>query len=228
MDIILILGDYVMKKSLMMASSALALVMSVSAFAGGPDNMPSSFTTASSSSESTGTWYAGVQGGVSMLIGDLTDQDGSLKYGDETKAGFNAGLTVGYAVNNNVSVEAQGFYVSNDGEDEGDGETANEYVFMGNVKYAFDMGGMITPYIGAGFGYIGVDTSDDSWGATPNVDVDGQMGYQVLAGVAYALNQQMDLTLDYHFVGPIGSQDIDDSDAELNLPMMNVGFTYKF
>ena len=227
MDIILILGDYVMKKSLMMASSALALVMSVSAFAGGPDNMPSSFTTASSSSESTGTWYAGVQGGVSMLMGDLTDQDDSLKYGDETKAGFNAGLTVGYAVNNNVSVEAQGFYVSNDGEDEGDGETYNEYVFMGNVKYAFDMGGMITPYIGAGFGYIGVDTSDDSWGD----GVDGQMAYQVLAGVAYALNQQMDLTLDYHFVGPIGSQDIDDSDAELNLPMMNlinVGFTYKF
>ena len=219
-----------MKKSVMMASSALALVMSVSAFAGGPDNMPSSFTTASSSSESTGTWYAGVQG-VSMLIGDLTDQDGSLKYGDETNTGFNAGLTVGYAVNNNVSVEAQGFYVSNDGEEDADGDTANEYVFMGNVKYAFDMGGMITPYIGAGFGYIGVDTSDDSWGATPNVDVDGQMGYQVLAGVAYALNQQMDLTLDYHFVGPIGSQDIDDSDAELNLPMMNLinlGFTYKF
>ena len=168
-----------------------------------------------------------------MLIGDITDPS-TFKYGDETKTGYNAGLTVGYAVNDNVSVEAQGFYVSNDGQDRAVSDTANEYVFMGNVKYAFDMGGMITPYLGAGFGYIGVDTSDDSWGAYEGPDIDGQMAYQVLAGVAYALNSQMDLTLDYHFVGPIGSQDMTDpsgSDFKFYLPMMNlinVGFTYKF
>ena len=144
-------------------------------------------------------------------------------------------MTVGYLVNNNVSVEAQGFYVSNDGEDSQAGNTASEYVFMGNVKYAFAMGGAITPYIGAGFGYMGVDTSDDSWGANQDNDVDGKIAYQAMAGVAYALNQQMDLTLDYHFVGPIGSQDVTSTStndtSKLYLPMMNlinVGFTYKF
>ena len=225
-----------MKKSVMMASSALALVMSVSAFAGGPDNMPSSFTAAPSSAPaSTGMWYAGVQGGVSMLMGDATDQENTTKYTDETKTGYNVGLTVGYAVNDNVSVEAQGFYVSNDGEEDADGDTANEYVFMGNIKYAFAMSGKFTPYIGAGFGYIGVDTSDDSWGANPDNDVDGKIAYQAMAGIAYALNQQIDLILDYHFVGPIGSQDVIISSstdtAKLTLPMMNlinVGFTYKF
>lgn len=214
-----------MKKNVMMASSALALVMSVSVFAGGPDEGESSLVVGSS-----GTWYAGVVGGVSMLGGDLAKDSSftptvTTTFSDVTSTGYDLGFTLGYALNTHFSAEGQALFVENSGKDGATGK-ASEWVFMGNVKYAFAMGNAITPYVGAGFGYMSPDDYDDTDGFTH----DGKVAYQAIVGIDYALNPYMDLLLDYHFVGPIGSQDVD-GETTVYLPLMhliNIGFNYKF
>ena len=233
-----------MNKCILAVGSVLATVISAAAAAGGPDQMfiaipavdasavPVSASVSAASvapPSSASAWYAGMEGGMSILMGDyLEAADGTSieSFGDATSLGYDIGLTVGYSLTSNVSMEGQAFYISNAGKDALEDFTYNEHVFMGNVKYGVDAGNSITPYIGFGFGYIGVDTADESYGS----DMDSKIGYQALIGTSYALNSQMDLTLDYHFVGAIGSQEFDGTTTK-DLPkinMLNLGFNYQF
>ena len=233
-----------MKKCILAVGSVLATVISLAAAAGGPDQMfiaipavdasavPVSASVPAATvapSSSASAWYAGMEGGMSILMGDYlepTNSGSTESFSDASSLGYDIGLTVGYSLTSNLSMEGQAFYVSNAGKDALENSTFNEYVFMGNVKYGVDAGNSITPYIGLGFGFIGVDTADESYGS----DMDSKIGYQALIGAAYALNSQMDLTLDYHFVGAIGSQDIDGTTTTYlpKINMLNLGFNYQF
>lgn len=108
---------------------------------------------------------------------------------------------------------------------------------MTNAYYDFHTGTPFTPYIGAGIGAVnvaannirslstGVVTDDNSW----------TFGYQGIAGVSYAINDQLSLRADYRYLGTTQADlgenpGFGSGSAKLNYAshMVLVGFSYSF
>lgn len=137
------------------------------------------------------TMDTGVQGGGRD---DDTEFDGGL-----------AGIgSVGYGFGNGLRAELELGYRENDVDSiagvngAGDVEALSA---MANVAYDIDLGGRVTPYVGAGVGLANIDASGVSpiAGSTVNDD-DTVLAYQALAGVAVGLTDQLKLTFDYRFL----------------------------
>jgi len=71
---------------------------------------------------------------------------------------------------------------------------------MGNALYDFNLKGPLQPYVGGGLGVARLDASGatQATGATIN-DTDTAFAWQAMVGVAYALNENMKLTLGYRY-----------------------------
>ncbi|TWA88028.1 outer membrane protein OmpA-like peptidoglycan-associated protein [Azospirillum brasilense] len=74
------------------------------------------------------------------------------------------------------------------------GGKASSLAFMGNVLYDINTGTAFTPYIGVGAGIAQVRLDLGGFD-----DRDWVFAYQGIAGVSYALNQNLALTLDYRY-----------------------------
>ncbi len=188
-----------MKKIVSIASSAIVLALSGSAFAGGVDHMAPAATDVAPTSSSH--FYVGVNGGYTMSSGDIESSDSAgqatkNKFSDSFDNGFYAGGEVGYVMTGAlpVSFEVAGNYYSlpkkKDGAASGD---FSAYDVMANVYYDLDMG-QFSPYLGVGVGYANFTVKDGS------PESAGGLAYQGLAGIEYKINDNIDFGLGYHLL----------------------------
>ena len=178
----------------------------------------------------TGLWHAGIEGGVSLLMGDVIQEANELRYNDNSDIGYNVGLSVGYAINTAVTVEGQFFYVKNQGTGYDEGSSFVERVYMGNVIYGFDMGNDVTFSLGLGFGVVDPGTQADSYYHYDNENhADAKFSYQALVGASYALTSQLAFTLGYHCIVPIGTETTAEKPGSLpKINLINAGLRYYF
>ncbi len=137
------------------------------------------------------TMDTGVKGGGRD---DDTEFDGGL-----------AGIgSVGYGFGNGLRAELELGYRENDVDSiEGANAAGDVEAFsaMANVAYDINLGGRVTPSVGAGVGLANIDANGVSpiTGAAVDDD-DTVLAYQALAGVAVGLTDQLKLTFDYRFL----------------------------
>lgn len=180
-----------MKRSLALAVSAIALA----AAAGTP-----------ALAQSEGPYVAL---GAGLVIPEESDLDGptAATSGDvEFDNGWAAMIAGGYAWGNGLRTELEFSYrdtgvdgITTPGATNGDG-SANALATMANVLYDFDFGIGLKPYLGAGIGLARVEAENwrNSAGAITD-DGDISWAWQGIAGAAYGISDNVDLTLDYRY-----------------------------
>lgn len=147
--------------------------------------------------------------------------------------GWAAMGALGYAYGNGLRTELEVTWRAN-GADSIDGAAAggdvNSFSGMLNVLYDVDFGLPLKPYIGAGIGAARVEMEDVALAAGGPALDDGGMSwaYQGIAGAAYGLTDNLDLTLDYrYFSAPDVNLD-NDIDAEYSAHNVMLGVRYTF
>lgn len=107
---------------------------------------------------------------------------------------------------------------------------------MGNVYYDFVNSSKWTPYIGGGIGGIDVNFDNLKAGGVP-VTNDGNFlfAYQGIAGVSYAVNEQLSVKADYRYLGTTGGNFATNggytagpANGSYESHSVLVGFTWKF
>jgi OOP family OmpA-OmpF porin len=130
--------------------------------------------------------------------------------------GYAAGGFLGYEWCDGLRVEAEGTYRHNtrklhhagDADNERSKNHLHSWSFMGNVLYDFNISGWdsclpcwsscwtscITPYVGAGIGW-----SHQRFQHASHHNKYTGFAWQVIGGLAYEINECMDIALDYRF-----------------------------
>lgn len=141
----------------------------------------------------------------------------------KTDWGWAAVGSIGWGFGNGFRAELEGNYRNNaisSASIAGRGATStggtiHQYGFMGNAFYDFNLGlnvaGIgITPYVGAGIGYVVNDwrnvRGSGPGGSIRLDDSSGQFAYQGIAGVAFGLGNMvpgLSLTTEYRYMGTI-------------------------
>jgi len=151
--------------------------------------------------DTSGHWYIQGGGGLNWAL----DQDFTFGGATETaeyELGWLAGGAAGYAWNNGFRTEFEATYRSNE-LDAPSGRLTDGSVdsigLMFNILYDIDTGSAITPYLGGGVGagYVDYDYTagpigsyqDDTWG----------VALQGIAGVSYAVTDNVDVFADYRY-----------------------------
>ncbi|WP_185961296.1 OmpA family protein [Telmatospirillum sp. J64-1] len=183
-------------------------------------------------------WYMGAQWGANWLreqdlrtpAGDLsTDYD--LGWGVLGQVGYDFG-PLGFG---RLRSEGELGWRQN-GVDKLEGTSAsgdiNALSLMANLYYDIPTGTALTPYIGAGLGGVYVDVDGVS---TPTLGPANhnswKLGYQGIAGLAYALNENLSIKGDYRY---FATEDVrfNVNGERVKLPYANhsvmVGFNWRF
>lgn len=172
--------------------------------------------TLSAQAQSTGFYVRGDLGGNLTPDVKLNDFFGPVAKGTEVKMdpGLRAGVAGGYQFCQWFSAEAQvGFYGNRIDSITGatevhDANFAN-VPFLVNVRLQYPNSSRFTPYIGAGAGFsesildVGRITIPEANGTVSlhGNATDTVFAYQAFAGLRYALNDRMGLSLEYHYFG---------------------------
>ncbi len=146
--------------------------------------------------------YVDIAGGANFL--EDADISGT---GLSTEADFDTGFAVKAAVGNAMDTgfrfEAEVAYRDNDADGVGGSSAGGDvtaWSLMGNVIYDIKTRGRLTPYIGVGAGVAGIDWNEVTPVGGGSVDDnDTRFAYQGIAGAAYAINENLQLTLDYRY-----------------------------
>jgi outer membrane autotransporter protein len=189
-------------------------------------------------------WYARAHGGLSSL----SDSDGQFEEGNDSTAinadadsGAFTGIAGGYRFGNGWRTELAWEYRNNDLTGSiGDtsyptADFASSTVYVNGI-YAFDNGKAWTPYIGAGLAWaqeIDIDFERD--GMEQSYSTSGDAGFQVFAGVEYALSNNWTLSAEARY-SSIGSLDLDPEsnapgqmrDLDYQHTSLQIGMTYNF
>ncbi|WP_439598936.1 outer membrane protein, partial [Falsiroseomonas sp.] len=178
--------------------------------------------------------YVGAGAGVNLLQESDVSTSGPVVAGTtnaqrsgqiEFNYGYVGVISLGYGFGNGVRVELEGSYRENevDGISGFSGLTrpvrtdgkARSYGVMANALYDFDLGpgSFITPYVGAGAGYIWHEyDSVRAVGANGiNSVTDGEQGrfaYQAIVGAAFPISAVPGLavTTEYRFMGTLSPE----------------------
>jgi len=125
-------------------------------------------------------------------------------FGNAFDSGFRLELEFGYKVNDYDEAEGtyseydrQGFQdYSEDYSDRLSGDIMTSS-FMFNGFYDFTPRSPVSPFIGAGIGFANIESDFDYYGS----EDDNVFAYQLAAGVAFALNQNFKVDVQYRFFG---------------------------
>jgi OmpA-OmpF porin, OOP family len=148
--------------------------------------------------------YISFGAGASWLR-DAKTSGGGVNLHHEYETGWGGLGAVGYGLGNGIRLEGELAYRHN-GVDKADtgaaSGSANAWTFMGNGLYDFTLGWPVTPYVGAGVGLARVNYKNETIpGSTATVnDSDTTFAYQGIAGLAYAINDNLKLDLSYHYL----------------------------
>lgn len=121
--------------------------------------------------------------------------------------GFHLGVRGGYGVTDWFDAEVEtGFSVNHidsiTGASEADGDVTN-IPLLANARFHYPAFHGISPYLGAGLGFSSTVLSADDiviGGTTMDGSTSGLVfAYQAFAGVRFALNEQMGISLEYHY-----------------------------
>lgn len=109
---------------------------------------------------------------------------------------------------------------------------------MVNVYYDFATGSKFRPYIGAGLGFARIELDSDANAAMVSNDSDTVFAWNLMAGIAYAVSDNAEITLGYRY---LGSQDVSldvsvpalggatgSMDAEFDTHEVLIGLRYTF
>ncbi len=158
-----------------------------------------------SAAELADTPYLNVDAGVAIQKDITSTITGSKITFDP---GVRFGISGGYRFNESVALELETGLVYNSVDKDGGvplssfGVNADWYQVpvLGNVIYHIPFGDKFQGFIGAGAGGV-VSTINVEAGPFSTDDSDITFGYQILAGVMYAINDRMDVGLGYKFLG---------------------------
>lgn len=180
-------------------------------------------------------WYVGAEGGIGIHPDQKVKDNGvsdKVKYDD---IGYGVLGQGGYGFGP-VRVEGElGWRTVDVDKIAGASSSGNTdaYSIMGNAYYDIPTGTAFTPFIGAGIGaaYVDADKMRLSNGATLNGN-EWNFAYQGIAGVAYAINPNLDLKADYRYFATLDN-DVKATDGRkyslgYEAHSVMVGFTYKF
>ncbi|TQV73340.1 outer membrane protein [Denitrobaculum tricleocarpae] len=183
-------------------------------------------------------FYLGAQGGVSIQDDSDADEDGisgELGYSE----GFALGALGGYrfGLNDSVSLDIEGevTYRDNDVDDltiegvdfDADGDLTS-FAFMANGWLNWHVGSGFSPYVGGGVGVLHVELEDlDVSGVNIADDSDTVLAGQLGAGVAYAVTENVELSLDYRFL-IADDADFEGTETEMQNHSVLIGFKYLF
>ena len=158
-----------------------------------------------------GALYVGVEGGWTGPETPATGSSTSAKISslsEDLDDGYNVGARLGYRLGT-LRLEEEFRYQHSGVGSITDGvppSTApasgyrDAYAFMTNAIYDFDIGGPLTPHIGAGIGAVRIH---DSW-SVPLGRCDDEtvweFGYQAIAGVRYSITRSLALDVDYRYL----------------------------
>ncbi len=150
-------------------------------------------------------WYLGLGGGA-MWNESSAVNGGAISTDVDFETGWAAVGTFGYAYDIGIRTEIEVGYRENDIDDIG-GVTGGSgdfdgFTVMVNALYDIRNESDFTPYLGGGVGYmnLSLDKVTPIGGGTLD-DSDGVFAYQAIAGVTYALNDQIGIFVDYRFLG---------------------------
>jgi outer membrane protein OmpA-like peptidoglycan-associated protein len=196
---------------------------------------------ASAAQADTDGWYTGAEAGLAATP-TIKFKDGSKTWKENQDLGYAALGQVGYGFGP-VRVEAELGWRSNGvdkvkqpfnnapGKGSLDASSA-----MANVYYDVATATRITPFIGAGAGAVDVNAERlRSSGTTFSNDDRVVFGYQGIAGLSYAIDDNLSLKTDYRYLRTLNAKLHEDSSygtgsskAEYASHAVLVGFTYKF
>ena len=146
--------------------------------------------------------YVDIAGGVNFLE-DSDISGAGLSTSADFDPGFAVKAAVGNALGSGFRFEAEVAYRENDADSvggSGAGGDVSAWSLMGNAIYDIKTGGRLTPYIGVGAGVAGIDWNDVTPVGGGTVDDNATVfAYQGIAGAAYAINDNLQLTLDYRY-----------------------------
>jgi outer membrane protein OmpA-like peptidoglycan-associated protein len=122
----------------------------------------------------------------------------------EFDTGYVGAIAVGYGLGNGLRIEGELAHRRNDidainvfGVDAGSGDV-NTSSLMLNLVYDINLNSKMVPYLGVGIGFANIDV-DGGVGPFTTDDNDNVFAYQGIAGIAYHLQHQLDLFLDYRY-----------------------------
>jgi len=182
-------------------------------------------------------WYIGAEGGINFhpdadISGPGVNRSvefDDIGYGILGQGGYSFGqiraeAELGWRT---VGVENVTGVTASDGD-------IDAYSLMANLYYDIPTGTAFTPYIGAGVGGAYVSAEDLRLNNAGLVADGGDwaFAYQGIAGVAYAINNNLSLKADYRYFATtdvgIEASNGADYDMEYAAHSVMVGFTYKF
>ena len=142
----------------------------------------------------TNSWKSGNQ--TASADEDLSDKTWgtSIAVGTSVKAPYGA---VRAELEYNWNDDADKSVVSRDFND-GKLEVKNQSVFL-NAYYDIDTGTKFTPYVGGGIGYAKLKGSISNGGVKLASDSDTNFAWQLGAGVAYAVNENISVDFGYRY-----------------------------
>lgn len=149
---------------------------------------------ASFGSAQADNFYAGAFGGVNWLQNNHHHQ--------HARTGYLLGLDAGYKWCNGLRTEFEFSYRNNRKHNNGSRHHTQNYAGLINVLYDFDQAGCwcVRPFLGAG---IGVASEKRHHGGTTDSSSSSNrrsnFAWQLIAGIAYPLNDCVDLDLSYRF-----------------------------
>ncbi|MGE0256005.1 MAG: OmpA family protein [Alphaproteobacteria bacterium] len=178
-----------------------------------------------------------ISGGAGWSLPEDSDFSGGGVSSADLENGWNGVLGLGYGFASGFRGEVEGGYHRNNVDDINGvsaGGNFRAWSLMGNVYYDFrGLLGSVTPYVGAGLGGARVDANSISpVGASSVDDDDTSFAWQLMAGVAVPLAEQLDGTLGYrYFAAP--NLDYNTAagasiDADYRTHSIMVGLRYSF
>ena len=171
--------------------------------------------------ESFGQPYVSGNIGVVFLEDyDLFDREFNERVEFSFDPGFGLAAAVGYDFLNGIRTELEIGYKMNDVDkirvsgspSAGFKGDMSAFTVMGNVFYDFLPNEKVSPFLGAGIGFANLDFDISDINVS---DDDNVFAYQLMAGIAYALNHNLILDVQYRFFGT-------------EKPSFNLGFPASF
>ncbi len=163
-----------------------------------------------------GDWYVGAFGGFNWLSHKGSDHHHVHNY----KSGYLFGGDIGYRWENGFRLEGEVSYRhdKNKGHHSHHNKKAHKATaFMANGLYQFDIDCFpIDIYFGGGLGWVNTHHNHDR-------HHDGKkngFAWQLIAGIAYPICENLDLDLEYRF--------FDESKSKFNNSSVDLGFRYYF
>lgn len=159
-------------------------------------------------------FFGKIYAGLNMLNDKKISQAGVASSGaignSSFSSGWIAGGALGYYFTNNLATEISWDYRTNelnkanfsDGKNFSEGDFASNIFFLNNY-YNFNpiIKNKLRPYVGLGLGFVEeIDIDLNSGGIENSYSSNGNLAYQLIAGLAYSVNKDWDLTTDIRHI----------------------------